>query len=189
MVTKQRLEECTATEGPAGIFNCPWKYWFGSDRLWSGWGGGWWPSVEEALLVSQGFQRSWSAAGGASWPAATSLLCATKQSPGSLPMELEHIFQTRIAWYFFTMKSSWAADFLSKAQTSRVSPDWLWWGHSSVTSGDTELQVFTQDFCLFSHLCGFPMWTLPMTYSRDHGWSTPHLHNLLYSWLSSVPWG
>lgn len=90
--------------------------------------------MEEALLVSHGFQRSWSAAEHASWPAAMRLLCSIKQSLGNLPMKPNHISQNKYHLIFLHAESWWEGDFLSKeAQTSRASLDWWCWGHGRVS--------------------------------------------------------
>lgn len=89
----------------------------------------------------------------------------------------------------FLHYESWrAADFLSKAQTSRVSPDWLWWGHGWVSlrrvadsrMGSVYLRLFSflQSFWL-AH-----MNTHPMTYSRDCGLRIPDL--LIFHTLVSL---
>lgn len=67
----------------------------------------------------------------------------------------------------FLHYESWrAADFLSKAQTSRVSPDWLWWGHSWVSLrrvADSRMgSVYLR---LFSFLQSF--WLAHMNTSHD----------------------
>lgn len=163
--SRQRLEECTPTEAAAGILSCLCKYWSGSARLGSGWGGGC-SHLWRKLCLFLRAAETMVCCSGCQLACCHPLFVPPNNLWEACPWNLStHSKQEPLT--ISAMKADEQQVFISKLRllTGCV-------GHGCVTL-NTEL--FTQDFCLLSIFLACPLEHSPWLFQ------TPWLTNTQFT--------